>query len=151
MRSDRRITRTTAGWAAWPMVSLLACGLVGWPAAVAMAAEDGPIADSAQTASTEAVRPPVAATVSVPGLGHAVGADTLDGFRGGTQDLYQTVNDARLSGTVSDNTAVNVATGSNIVRDGSFANAAGIPTVIQNSGANVLIQNSTIVNVQFRP
>lgn len=152
MRSDRR---TTAGWAAWPMVSLLACGLVGWPAAVAMAADDVPIADGAQTANTEAVRPPVAATVSVPAfvpsLGHAVGADKLDGYRGGTQDLYQTVNEARLSGTVSDNTAVNVATGSNIVRDGSFANASGIPTVIQNSGANVLIQNATIVNVQFRP
>lgn len=144
MRSDRR---TTAGWAAW----WLACGLAGWPAAAAMAADDASIADGAQTANTEAVRPPVAAAVSVPGFGHAVGADRLDGYRGGTQDLYQTVNDARLSGTVSDNAAVNVATGSNIVRDGSFANASGIPTVIQNSGANVLIQNATIVNVQFRP
>ncbi|WP_124382764.1 hypothetical protein [Ralstonia sp. SET104] len=144
MRSDRG---TTAGWAAW----LLTCGLAVWPAAAAMAADDAPIADGAQTANTEAVRPPVAAPVSVPGLGHAVGADRLDSYRGGTQDLYQTVNDARLSGTVSDNAAVNVATGSNIVRDGSFANASGIPTVIQNSGANVLIQNATIVNVQFRP
>jgi hypothetical protein len=116
-----------------------------------MASDDVPIADSPQAANTEAVRPPVAASVSVPGFGHAVGADRLDGYRGGTQDLYQTVNDARLSGTVSDNAAVNVATGSNIVRDGSFTNAAGIPTVIQNSGANVLIQNATIVNVQFRP
>lgn len=143
MRSDR----TTAGWAAW----LVACGLAVWPAAAAMAADDVPIADGAQTVNTEAVRPPVAAAVSVPGLGHAVGADTLERYRGGTQDLYQTVNDARLSGTVSDNAAVNVATGSNVVRDGSFANAAGIPTVIQNTGANVLIQNATIVNVQFRP
>ncbi|CAJ0778028.1 hypothetical protein LMG19083_00361 [Ralstonia psammae] len=144
MRSD---SRTTAGWAAW----LLACSLAVWPAAAAMAADDALIADGAQTTHTEAVRPPVAAAVSVPGLGHAVSADRLDGYRGGTQDLYQTVNDARLSGTVSDNAAVNVATGSNIVRDGSFANASGIPTVIQNSGANVLIQNATIVNVQFRP
>ncbi|WP_296228230.1 hypothetical protein [Ralstonia sp. UBA689] len=143
MRSDR----TRAGWAAW----LVACGLVAWPAAVAMAADDAQIADGAQTANMEAVRPPVAAPVSVPGFGRAVDADKLDGYRGGTQDLYQTVNDARLSGTVSDNAAVNVATGSNIVRDGSFTNAAGIPTVIQNSGANVLIQNATIVNVQFRP
>lgn len=144
MRSD---SRTTAGWAAW----LLVCSLAVWPAAAAMAADDALIADGAQTTHTEAVRPPVAAAVSVPGLGHAVSADRLDGYRGGTQDLYQTVNDARLSGTVSDNAAVNVATGSNIVRDGSFANASGIPTVIQNSGANVLIQNATIVNVQFRP
>ena len=117
-----------------------------------MAADDAVISDGTQMANVEAAPPSVApAPVSIAGFGHAVGADTLDRYRGGTQDLYQTVNDARLSGTVSDNAAVNVATGSNIVRDGSFANAAGIPTVIQNSGANVLIQNATIVNVQFRP
>ncbi len=150
MRSDR----TTAGWAAW----FLTCGLVALPAAtatLAMAAEDVPVANDLQTANVEAVRPPVAAPASVPalvpGLGHAIDADKLERYRGGTQDLYQTVNDARLSGTVSNDTAVNVATGSNIVGGGSFTNAAGIPTVIQNSGANVLIQNSTIVNVQFRP
>ena len=146
MRSDR----TTAGWAAW----FLTCGLVAVPAAtatLAMAAEDVPVANDLQTANVEAVRPPVAAPALVPGFGHAVDADKLERYRGGTQDLYQTVNDARLSGTVSNDTAVNVATGSNIVGGGSFTNAAGIPTVIQNSGANVLIQNSTIVNVQFRP
>jgi hypothetical protein len=27
---------------------------------------------------------------------------------------------------------------------------SGIPVVIQNSGANVLIQNATIVNLQFK-
>lgn len=142
MRSD-----TAAGWAAW----LFACGLAAWPAAMAMAADDAPVADVSQQAEVEAVRPPVAAAATVPGLGHAVDATALDGYRGGTRDLYQTVNDMRLSGTVSDNAAINVATGSNIVRDGSFANASGIPTVIQNTGANVLIQNATIVNVQFRP
>ncbi|CAJ0814783.1 hypothetical protein [Ralstonia flaminis] len=142
MRSDR----TAAGWAAW----LLACGLVVLPATAVTAAEDAPVTNDLQTANVEAVRPPVAAPASVPGFGHAIDADKLEGYRGGTQDLYQTVNDARLSGTVSNDTAVNVATGSNIVGGGSFANAAGIPTVIQNTGANVLIQNSTIVNVQFR-
>ena len=39
--------------------------------------------------------------------------------------------------------------GRNIVTGGAFGNAAGINTVIQNSGANVLIQNGTAVNVQF--
>jgi hypothetical protein len=142
MRSD-----TAAGWAAW----LFACGLAAWPAAMAMAADDAPVADVSQPADVEAARPPVAAAATVPGLGHAVDAAALDGYRGGMETLNQTVNDMRLSGTVSDNSAVNVATGSNIVRDGSFANASGIPTVIQNTGANVLIQNATIVNVQFRP
>lgn len=54
-------------------------------------------------------------------------------------------------GSLRNTTATNVESGSNAVRDGSFANAAGLTTVIQNSGSNVLIQNSTTVNVQFRP
>jgi len=36
------------------------------------------------------------------------------------------------------------------VGQGSFINASGIPTVIQNSGANVLIQNATIINIQYQ-
>lgn len=59
-------------------------------------------------------------------------------------------NDARLSGVVAGNTASNMVTGANSIATGSFANMAGLPVVIQNTGANVLIQNSTIVNVQFR-
>jgi beta-lactamase class A len=53
-------------------------------------------------------------------------------------------------GVVSDNTATNVVTGSNAINDGSFAGASGLATVIQNTGANVLIQNATIVNVEFK-
>lgn len=77
----------------------------------------------------------------------AVAAEKLDGVRGGAELV---VNDMRLHGTVGDNAAVNTFSGSNIVSDGSFSNAAGLPTVIQNSGNNVLIQNATILNVQFK-
>ncbi|AEG70244.1 hypothetical protein [Ralstonia solanacearum] len=143
MRSDN----VAAGLAAW----VCACGLAAWPAAMAMAADDVPVADASLQPSVEAARPPVAAATVVQGFGRAVDTSALESYRGGTQTLYQTVNDARLSGTVTDNAAINVATGANIVRDGSFANASGIPTIIQNTGANVLIQNATIVNVQFRP
>ncbi|AST31119.1 hypothetical protein ACYT85_04930 [Ralstonia solanacearum] len=143
MRSDN----VAAGLAAW----LCACGLAAWPAAMAMAADDVPVADASLQPSVEAARPPVAAVTVVQGFGQAVDTSALESYRGGTQTLSQTVNDARLSGTVTDNAAINVATGANIVRDGSFANASGIPTIIQNTGANVLIQNATIVNVQFRP
>ena len=38
-----------------------------------------------------------------------------------------------------------------IVDERAFNGAAGVPMVIQNSGNNVLIQNATIVNVQFQP
>ena len=60
------------------------------------------------------------------------------------------LNDTRLNGDVANNSAVNVNTGSNTIDAGSFANMSGIPVVIQNSGANVLIQNATVINLQFQ-
>ncbi len=71
---------------------------------------------------------------------------TLDARRGGTE----VVNDMKLNGVVSDNQAYNLVTGSNSITEGAFAGASGLPTVIQNSGNNVLIQNATIVNVQLQ-
>ena len=59
-------------------------------------------------------------------------------------------NAAQLAGTVANNTATQVQTGSNAVSDGAFTGSAGLATVIQNSGNNVLIQNSVIVNVQMK-
>lgn len=42
------------------------------------------------------------------------------------------------------------ATGINSVSDNAFANASGIATVIQNSGNQVLIQNSMILNLLLK-
>lgn len=91
--------------------------------------------------------PHVAVATVIPGIGRPVDASTLDGYRGGTGLV---VNDMRLRGVVADNTAIDVTTGSNMIRDGAFAHMNGIPTVVQNTGANVLIQSATIVNVQFQ-
>ncbi|MBA5638677.1 hypothetical protein H3H37_16575 [Duganella sp. LX20W] len=74
-------------------------------------------------------------------------AERLAQLRGGTDTVW---NDMKLNGTVAGNTAVNVATGANIITNGSFSNASGLPVAIQNSGANVLIQNATIINVQLQ-
>ena len=71
----------------------------------------------------------------------------LDGERGRADTVF---NDTRLNGDVANNNAVNVNTGSNTIDAGSFANMSGIPVVIQNSGANVLIQNATVINLQFQ-
>ena len=79
----------------------------------------------------------------------ALPLEELSRQRGG-QDLSQVLGTARLSGVVSDNSATNLGTGSNMISDGEFANAVGMPVVIQNSGNNVLIQSSTIVNVQLK-
>ncbi|TBR40723.1 hypothetical protein EYV96_06715 [Dyella terrae] len=56
-----------------------------------------------------------------------------------------------LNGTVTGNTASRVVSGSNAISGESFSGASGLPTVIQNTGSNVLIQNATVVNVQFTP
>ena len=57
---------------------------------------------------------------------------------------------AALDAVVANNSATDVVTGANIITNGSFANMSGLPVVIQNSGANVLIQNATVINLQLR-
>ena len=51
--------------------------------------------------------------------------------------------------TNADSTATDVTSGLNSIDGGAFSHAAGITTVIQNSGSNVLVQNGTAVNLQF--
>jgi len=71
--------------------------------------------------------------------------ETLSASRGGAQ----TWNEATLTGTTADNYARNVTTGSNSIAGGSFENMSGLPVVIQNTGANVLIQNALVLNLQM--
>jgi len=80
-------------------------------------------------------------------LGAPVSSATLDEQRGG--DDTEILNVINVTGEVTDNTATNVVTGANNIQDGSFDNASGVLSVVQNTGANVLIQSATIVNVQF--
>ncbi|KRE97887.1 hypothetical protein ASG87_15240 [Frateuria sp. Soil773] len=74
-------------------------------------------------------------------------AATLSRLSGGSQVIQRMT----LDGTVSDNRSDHVVTGANVIDAGSFSGAAGVPMVIQNSGNGVLIQNATIINVQFQP
>ena len=82
----------------------------------------------------------------VSGLGTAIGDDALAALRGGES---RTENRNDVDGVVSSNSAENVVTGANQISGEAFSNAVGLNTVIQNSGANVLIQNATVVNVRF--
>lgn len=75
-----------------------------------------------------------------------VGFEALGQQRGGAQ----TLSVMKLEGVVADNHASDLITGQNVITNGAFSGAAGLPTVIQNSGNNVLIQNATIVNVQVQ-
>ncbi len=77
----------------------------------------------------------------------AVDSQELAISRGGTEVV---VNDLLTAGEVNNNKASHLTTGNNYISDGSFAGATGFPTVVQNSGNNVLIQNATIVNLQVK-
>ena len=96
-------------------------------------------------ASSDAVLP-ADATFATP-----IEGDTLDTLRGGAANTTRITNVSDVDGDVDGNVAVDTVSGGNLVAGGAFGNAAGLTTVIQNSGNNVLIQNSTVVSVQFAP
>jgi hypothetical protein len=139
-----------------------ACALALGAAVAAHAGAGEPVALTAEQVGTPAIGglaqalaapAPLAAqeqhsTLSIGGdKVEAVDLDKLERERGRADTVR---NDTRLNGDVANNSATNVSTGSNTIDAGSFANMSGIPVVIQNSGANVLIQNATVINLQFQ-
>ncbi|MBB3176046.1 hypothetical protein [Variovorax sp. Sphag1AA] len=113
-----------------------ACMALGMLLPVAAAAQNAPPGSDTTAKTDEAV-----AFVAMP-----VDSDKLASYRGGAEVVR---NDMTLNGTTTGNSARNVDTGDNTISSGSFANMSGLPVVIQNSGANVLIQNAVIVHVQM--
>ena len=75
-----------------------------------------------------------------------MGDADLANQRGGSETH---LNQNNATGTVSGNVASQLNTGSNTISESAFSNSNGIPIVIQNSGNNVLIQNSTILNLSL--
>lgn len=110
------------------------------------------LAASLALLSTSLLTPYAAAQTPTPatstGLFSSAAVDTatLETYRGGSTQVR---NDMVLTGTTADNTAQHVNTGNNAISAGAFSNMSGMPVVIQNSGANVLIQNAVIVHVQM--
>jgi hypothetical protein len=86
------------------------------------------------------------AKVADPLAANVLGDAELATQRGGTDTHLNQIN---ATGTVAGNVASNLTTGTNTIGEGAFSNSSGIPIVIQNSGNNVLIQNSTILNLQL--
>lgn len=123
-------------------VVVCAMGLPGW----ALAADPPASAGNPQHGST-----PPAATVqqnSADIFGSPVSADTLKRYSGGAITTNST---QAITGTVSNDSASQVVTGNNAITGDAFSSASGLPSVIQNSGNNVLIQNGVIVNVEMKP
>jgi len=121
-----------------PWSAMLLLGTVMWNAAATQPAAQSP----ATTVATPSVGP-----ARLDGWGRSVDSRTLAMSSGGNE-VSETIT---LNGTVTNNTVDHVVTGSNVIGNGAFNGAAGVPMVIQNTGNGVLIQNATILNVQFQP
>lgn len=158
----------------------LQCGCLGFVVSLILSISDAAAQISVDRNDTASeVAPPVAVSVNLllpevpalPGIagasnsfdehlmndlsvlrqfGAAADQPSLERERGGSENPTTVLSSIVTNGSVGNNRAVDVVTGSNAIREGSFSNASGIPVVIQNTGANVLIQNSTILNLQFR-
>lgn len=76
-----------------------------------------------------------------------VSLDELDEVRGMGGIDSTVLNTMNVKATLTGNTANNNVTGTNIIDASAFSGANGMFSVIQNSGNNVVIQDSTIVNV----
>jgi hypothetical protein len=81
--------------------------------------------------------------------GHPVATTQLDAQRGGTTGPV-TLNTNMLNAKLYDNSAIANMTGHNTITEGAFVGASGLPTVIQNSGNNVIIQNGTVLNLTVK-
>jgi hypothetical protein len=81
-------------------------------------------------------------------LGRVVSDGELAAQRGGQDDAQ--LSDMRSSARITNTSVTNASTGNNTITEGSLVNASGIPIVVQNSGNNVVIQNSTILNLQLK-
>lgn len=72
--------------------------------------------------------------------------DEASGRQGVSLQLQ--MNNSNQNANVSDNVlAGQVMTGNNLISGGAFANMNGVATVIQNSGNQVVIQDTTQINV----
>jgi ABC-type uncharacterized transport system involved in gliding motility auxiliary subunit len=138
-----------------------ACGLLGAPSSPA----DSPVEPSAPPAAKATAAPAPAAPAVVtaanapaasaqprdPLAATVIDDSQLSNARGGAESVNTnlTLNQNTSNGNVNGNVATNLTTGSNNLSDSAFSNSAGVPIVIQNTGNNVLIQNSTILNLQL--
>lgn len=123
--------------------ALAACLLLAWPLASVAAQPPAGSGEPDVFAASPGTGEGVAGKAA---LGEVLAEDALAGLRGGQAVVVVSVDN---QGMVSGNSASDLVSGNNQVGDGAFANAAGLSTVIQNSGSNVLIQNGTAVNVRF--
>jgi len=83
---------------------------------------------------------------------HELSDEVMESSRGGQYyiDIESVTASSDIKGTSIGNISNNSVTGNNILAAGAMADSAGMYNVIQNSGNNVLIQNSTVVNLTLK-
>lgn len=84
-------------------------------------------------------------------LGTPTSADTLDGERAEGVDELLAGRGGVSAVLMGGSTVANNVTTYNIIGDGAFSEASGLISVIQNTGNNVIIQDSTVVNLSIHP
>ncbi len=77
--------------------------------------------------------------------------DDLDQVRGLGGIVDVTNSAINLEAVLTDNYASNNTTGYNLIDQGTFNDASGVFSIIQNTGNNVIIQDSTIITVTITP
>jgi hypothetical protein len=135
--------RCIAAWLAAAALTLPACALAGEPEQPHERSSSQAVPAAAPVSAAANAAP---ASSNWPGLDAVADPNELDRARG-RNGVSAT---ATVAGTVSGNAATQVTTGSNVIQSGSFANSTGLPVVVQNSGANVLIQSSTVINLELK-
>lgn len=110
--------------------AIVAIGLLGLGSTVQAAQRDAPSSNGPAT---------------LKAFGAPVSNHELSTYRGG--HLLQ-ISKAELSAELNNNSAAYTISGSNTISGNAFQGASGIPTVVQNSGNNVIIQSATVLNVQ---
>lgn len=60
-----------------------------------------------------------------------------------------TINEQDNDGDVSENIAIGNTNGDNIINGDAFSHSSGFMSTVQNTGNNVLVQTSTIINVSM--
>ena len=76
--------------------------------------------------------------------------EDLDQIRG-LGGVVDVTNNAHLGAVLTHNDASDSVTGYNIIDQGSFNDASGVFSIIQNTGNNVIIQDSTIITITILP
>ncbi len=83
-------------------------------------------------------------------FGVAVSEVYLEEQSGRAGSADQPLSDADLNARLNDNVVYSSINGNNSIGKGAFSDSMGFPTVIQNSGNNVIIQNNTILNLTLQ-